>query len=299
MRSAALRPITPDEVEKFWTDGVVVLYDILDLDWLTKLEPAIEELSQSPAMADMSALADALAPSPLVATKPSANRGTFRSGVDHWRSSEVFRDFACNSPLPSIVGTLLRATKINLWEDSVLIKEPGTLERTHWHQDLGYFHVEGSQVCTSWCPLDAVDGASGAMNFVKGSHRGDLYQPNMFVTPLGIPGTNGSPVPDIDALALRSDVDIITFNLGPGDVSIHHARTLHSAGANLTHDRRRRAISVRYCGDDARYFLRAGAPQKAHHAHVHNGDLLDSQDCPVVWTRNQDPGPGFADLLTL
>ena len=121
---------------------------------------------------------------------------------------------------------------------------------------------------------------------MKGSHRGGLYEPNLFVTPMGIPGTNGGPVPNIDALALRGDVDVVTSTLGPGDVSIHHARTLHSAGANLTHDRCRRAISVRYCGDDARYFLRPGVPQKAHHAHVHNGDLSGSQDCPVVWTRD-------------
>lgn len=273
-------------MEQFWNDGVVVLYDILDPAVLLSLAPAIDELFAGTELADMSAFADALDPTANADAQPKA-RGTFRSGVDHWRTSAAFRSFACESALPSIIGEILGATKVNLWEDSVLVKEPGTIERTHWHQDLGYFHVDGEQICTSWCPLDAVDGESGAMQFVKGSHRGDVYQPNLFVTPTVIPGTAGEPVPNIDELAANGELEIISYDLGPGDVSIHHARTLHSAGPNRTADRRRRAISVRYCGDDARYFLRPGAPQKPHHAKVANGDVLDSPDCPVVWVRDQ------------
>ena len=163
-------------------------------------------------------------------------------------------------------------------------------ERTAWHQDIGYFQVEGEQLCTSWIPLDSVDQASGAMSFVRGSHRGDIYRPNLFVTPMEIPGTQGASVPDIDALAVSGDVQLICYELGPGDVTVHHARTLHAAGGNTTTDRRRRAISVRYCGDDARYFIRRGAPQKPHHSTVINGDLLDSDDCPVVWRQDHDHG---------
>ncbi len=280
-----LRAVTSAEVEQFWRDGVVVLYDIIDPALMHSLAPAVDALFDGPELADMSAFADAL--DPAAPPTPPVKRGAFRSGVDHWRSSDEFRAFACDSALPQIIGDILTATKVNLWEDSVLVKEPGTIERTHWHQDIGYFHVEGDQICTSWCPLDDVDGASGAMQFVKGSHRGAIYQPNLFVTSTAIPGTAGEPVPDIDDLAARGEVEVISFDLGPGDVSIHHARTLHSAGPNSTADRRRRAISVRYCGDDAQYFLRPGAPQKPHHASVTNGDVLDSPDCPVVWVRDQ------------
>ena len=33
-----------------------------------------------------------------------------------------------DSALPAIVGVLLRATKVNLYEDSVLVKEPSAAE---------------------------------------------------------------------------------------------------------------------------------------------------------------------------
>ena len=36
--------------------------------------------------------------------------------------------------------------RVWLYEDSVLVKEPGAREATEWHQDLGYFHVDGTQL---------------------------------------------------------------------------------------------------------------------------------------------------------
>ncbi len=287
-----MRPVTAQEIETFWRDGVVCLYGILDIDLISAMAAPIDALLNEPTMADMSAMGDALAASGEVVLSeptPTTQRGAFRSGVDSWRDHEAFRSFACDSPLPAIIGQLLRSSKINLWEDSVLVKEPGTRERTAWHQDIGYFHVEGSQLCTSWIPLDAVDQASGAMSFVKGSHRGEIYRPNLFVTTMDIPGTQGESVPDIEALARSGEAELISYDLGPGDLTVHHARTLHAAGGNTTTARRRRAISVRYCGDDARYLIRSGAPKKPHHEHVSNGQLLDSDDCPVVW-RNTDRG---------
>ncbi len=219
--------------------------------------------------------------SPCRLTARRASTGRFVSGVDHWRTRPQFRVFAADSPLPAIVGALLRATKVNLYEDSVLVKEPGALERTAWHQDLSYFHVDGEQLCTTWCPLDRVGSETGAVRYARGSHRWDeVYRPNLFVSTMPIPGTEGALVPDVDALA---SAEILTFDTEPGDVVVHHARTLHAAGGNRSSSTRRRAISVRYCGDDARVLIRPGAPLKAYQHTVTDGAVLDSPDCPVVW----------------
>jgi ectoine hydroxylase-related dioxygenase (phytanoyl-CoA dioxygenase family) len=211
--------------------------------------------------------------------------GRFVSGVDHWRSQPEFRSFAGDSALPGIVAALLRATKVNLYEDSVLVKEPGAHERTVWHQDLSYFHVDGEQLCTTWVPLDPTDATTGAVRYARGSHRWDaVYRPNLFVSSLPIPGTEGELVPDVDALAAAGDAEVLAFTTEPGDVVVHHARTLHAAGGNRSTTTRRRAISVRYCGDDARVLVRAGAPMKPYQQHVTDGAVPDSPDCPVVWT---------------
>ena len=66
-------------------------------------------------------------------------------------------------------------------------------------------------------------------------------------------------------------------------MAVHHYRTIHGSPANAHATRRRRAISLRYCGDDVRYRFRAGMPvRRTQRGHV-DGDLLDPLDCPRVW----------------
>ena len=81
-----------------------------------------------------------------------------------------------------------------------------------------------------------------------------------------IPGTAGvqPPQPDPDG------PDVFGFDLAVGDLTVHHARTLHSAGPNLT-DAPRRALSIRYCGDDAVVRVKPGAPPKPGFADVEPG----------------------------
>lgn len=276
------------EIEAFWRDGVVCLRSVLDIDYVKSMTGAVERLiteSIGTTMYDMTAMGEDLARAgETILADARTGGGRFISGIDHWRIDPEFAAFACASGVPAIVASLLRTDRLNLWEDSVLVKEPGTRERTAWHQDLSYFHVSGEQVCTTWIPLDATDAETGAMCFARGSHRwSDLYRPNMFVSNMPMVGTVGEQVPDIDQMAAEGKVELLQFDLGPGDMTVHHARTLHAAGGNLSRNRRRRAISVRYCGDDARYHFRPGAPRKAHHEFVNEGDVLDGPDCPVAW----------------
>lgn len=264
-----MRAPTAAEIETFRRDGVVCLRSVLPVELVAGMAGPVEVALGGAQSADLSALAGA-----------PEEQGRFRGGVDHWRYQPEMFAFAAASPLPGLVAALMGSTAIFLYEDSVLAKEPGAAENTHWHQDIGYFHVEGEQVCTTWCPLDPVDEESGAVRFAIGSHRtGTRYRPNLFVSEEPIPGTEGEVVPDIEATGF----DIVSFELGPGDVTVHDARTLHAAGPNRSRDRRRRAISVRYCGDDARIRFRAGAPRKPEQATLHDGESLGGLAHPRVW----------------
>ena len=290
---APLRPVTDDEIDTFWRDGVVCLRSIMPAEWLDRMAGPVDETIVDPAvttdMTEMGGdLAAGLGATVLVDERAPTGtpRGQFRSGVDHWRVHPDFAAFATESPLPGIVAALLRSDKVNLYEDSVLVKEPGTIERTAFHQDQAYFHVDGRQVCTTWVPLDPVRRETGAVGYVRGSHEWDrTWRPNFFVTTETLPDTVGDVVPDIHAAL--DDYDVVFFDVEPGDLTVHHARTLHGAEANRSATLRRRAMSVRYCGDDARYHIRRGAPLKPHHETVSDGYVVDHEACPVVW-----PSPG-------
>jgi len=95
--------------------------------------------------------------------------------------------------------------------------------------------------------------------------------------------------PDIEANP--EDYDILSFDVQPGDVIIHHVLTIHGAGGNPSRDKMRRAISFRYCGDDVTYYDRPGSIDQPYiKEKLKDGDRLFSKDYPIVFPR---PYPEF------
>src|SRR5262245_57737021 len=170
-----LRAVTGTEIQEFWERGVVCLRAILAPESVLAMAEPVEETLRDPrvtvAIAEVAAAAGAEILIDRRVEASGAPRGQFLSGRDHWTVHPAFADFACRSPLPGIAAALLRSRRIWLYEDSVLVKEPGTREETAMHQDLAYFQVDGEQICTLWIPLDSVDARSGAVRYVIGSHR--------------------------------------------------------------------------------------------------------------------------------
>ena len=285
-----LRPITDDEVDTFWRDGVVCLRQVMPLEWLAHMAEPVETSLASASMTDLSAMGDDLEKHAgavrLIDHDLQAKaipRGHFKAGTDHWREQPEFLDLATQSPLGSIVARLLRSEHVWFYEDSVLVKEPGTQEKTAFHQDMAYFHLSGDLVCTTWVPLDPVCAETGAVRFVVGSHHDrSRYRPNMFVTTMALPGTEGTDVPDYDTIGAAH---IVSYDTEPGDITVHHARTIPGAYANASTTQRRRAISVRYAGDDTVFSPVAGGLDKPHHSRMRAGDPLDPAACPLAWPR--------------
>jgi ectoine hydroxylase-related dioxygenase (phytanoyl-CoA dioxygenase family) len=271
--STPLRPVTQDEIGTFERDGVVVLRGILPARWVDRLEPSVAAAYDGDGTADLSALSDV----------DGGSTPRFRAGVDHWLQDPVLREFDCDSPLPQIAAALLRSEHVWLYEDSILVKPPGTTAETRFHADLPYFHVEGDRLATFWCPLDPVTPATGSLRFVRGSHRWDrTFRPNLFVIDEPIPGTEGERVPEIDS----DDPAVLCVDLEPGDLTVHDARTLHGAGPNTSGTTWRRAVSVRYCGDGTVVRHRAGMPVPDHQTALVEGEsLADGPATPQVWPR--------------
>jgi ectoine hydroxylase-related dioxygenase (phytanoyl-CoA dioxygenase family) len=66
---------------------------------------------------------------------------------------------------------------------------------------------------------------------------------------------------------------------------VHHVRTVHGSKENRSTSRARRALTLRYLGDDVRYLERSGAPPDSRKSSALNdGDRADSPDFPLVWT---------------
>ena len=173
-------------------------------------------------------------------------------------------------------------TKLNLFGDQLLVKEPGASAPTPWHHDLPYWRLNGTQIASCWVALDVMGPDNGMVEYVRGSHRSDvLYRPEEFGDDTRFRNMTLERTPDINAN--RDAFDIVTFTMQPGDVIVFHARTLHGSPANVS-TRARRALSVRYTRDDVVFHERPGMPPSpTSTGGLRPGDVLDSDAYPVVW----------------
>lgn len=215
------------------------------------------------------------------------DEGEFFHDAAGWRFYPEIKHVALRSKLPEAVSHLMEAEETRFWEDTTFAKAPRTPQRTVFHQDWSYFQIEGDQCCIVWIPLDRVDAENGRMEYVRGSHlKPKIYAPNVLFAQSASPISPYDKVPDIEAS--RDEYDIISFDVEPGDVIIHHVMTLHGSAGNVSKDRNRRAFSFRYCGEDIRYFDKPGAIEQQYLTRtLKNGDRLSGPDYPLVWQRTE------------
>lgn len=311
--------VTGADVEAFERDGVVCLRQVIDPETTQDLAAALDEMtariSESVAGYDVTELRryiferrntdenahaaqhDIEAIASLVRSAGAralvdqgADQGHFMLDTTTWWRNATIRRLALDSCLPGIAAQLLRASKINYCDDQIFVKAAGTADRTAFHQDYTYFQMRGWQGCVMWISVDHADATSGALSYVRGSHLwGREFLPNVFMAHVSLPGGEGESLEDVETHPEK--YDLVRFDVQPGDAVVHHFRTVHGAGGNhSTHPRR--ALSVRYAGEDMRYHARPGAPVQPYHTHhLSEGEPLDSETFPVVWPR---PFPGFS-----
>ena len=109
--------------------------------------------------------------------------------------------------------------------DLVLMKPAFEGAATPWHQDQAYrkLNYEFDEI-TLWLPLQDVDENSGCLQFVPGSHKGQIKP-------------HRSPNSDFKAHSLEccyipSPQETVSAPMQLGDCSIHDGRVLHASPAN-------------------------------------------------------------------
>ena len=229
------------DVERFEADGALVLRGVFR-DWVEPLRAGVARV-----MAE---------PSPLERTyRPRDGSAPFFQDFCNWQRIPEFRAFVFESPAAEIAARLMRSKTARFFPDHVLVEEPGASTVTPWHQDEPYYAVEGAQTVSFWTPLDPV-ARDTVMECVAGSHRwGSGFRPTRFDgTPL-YPKDAFEEIPDIDAK--RGELNVLGWEVEPGDAIAFTFRTVHGAPANRS-ARRRRAFSSRWVGDDAVQVERGG-----------------------------------------
>lgn len=235
------RPVSDIERAAYARDGAAIVKGVIPDEWIEFMGDAVDRMLSAP---------------DLTASQNYADDGDprFFSLTFPWMFDDAFKAWALHGPLKDVARQVLTdANEIIFFYDQIFAKEPGATKRTPWHQDYPFLPVAGDEQLRIWVPFDKVGADGGAIHYLRGSHKWDVvYHPIGFKDIPEITDTYvNSPYEDWPDFEAEYDTyDWLIAEAEPGDLLLHHPRTIHGSLGNST-ERFRRAITSFYVGDHA------------------------------------------------
>ncbi|MCY1285151.1 Phytanoyl-CoA dioxygenase (PhyH) [compost metagenome] len=252
------RVLSAEEIQRYRDDGVVMIKGAIDPNWMALIENGLEA---------------ARANASLVGKFMSRKVEGYQMDIFLWKRIDALRDLIYYGPFARWAQQLMGAEEVRFFYDQMFVKEPGTDAPTPWHQDLSFWPIRGEQICSFWIPCDPVNRENSGLLYVKGSHK----WPQRFkaISPdyvAAIIDDDMDDIPDINAHPER--YELLDWDMQPGDILMFHPLTLHGSYGNQSRLRRRRALALRWTGDDVVYVPSAKRmPIHFEHASVPGGPL--------------------------
>ncbi len=274
-----MRELSQQEINTYNKDGVIRIKNAVAPSWVERLLAVVEHQMAHPSEWANDA-------------NPDNKENRLFTDRYQWRSNQEIKSYLFESGVAGLAGQAMQSNQARFYFDHLLVKEPGTITPTPWHQDVPYWPFKGTQICSVWLALTDVTVEQSAMEFVRGSHSdGQYYMPKVFGDRENHPGSwakqaAGEEVPDIEAD--RSAFDIVGWDMKAGDAVLFSAWLLHWAPGNSSATKRRAALSTRWLGDDAIWFPHPGADPTVTQkdVSVNPGELArDDNVFPLVWER--------------
>lgn len=247
-KSAASEIITPEIVRAWQEDGAVLIKNAFDPQEMAVVKGAFDyhfaNLSKG-------------------AIDNSTDNAQFLIDLHNpgmWQTPP-YQSLWNETKLLDLAQEMLPNPELWLWYEQIFFKKGSagqTVRRTEWHQDLTLDPLEGDDLLRLWISLEPLDKGY-ALEFVRGSHRGPIYDPNVGAA-VGKIGDDGKPMPVMpDIEADRSQWDIITWAVEPGDMLAFHPGVIHGGGATKPNGVRR-TLTMVLLGRDARYVPKPPPP---------------------------------------
>ncbi len=157
---------------------------------------------------------------------------------------ELLRNSRITEVLTELLGpdTMLQTSKLNT-------KAPGGGAAVEWHQDWAFYPHTNDDMLAFGLMLEDVDADNGPLMVIPGSHKGPILS-HM---------SNGVFCGAIDPDDAAFELDrAVTLTGKAGDMTVHHVRTLHGSGPNMS-DRNRLILFYECHAADAWPLLGAGS----------------------------------------
>jgi len=242
--SYELDPVTgppSDAVAAYDRDGVVSLRNVFKAKWIELLAEGMEI-----------AIKDGYQRNTAFNIATPGEPGFFFYDTFMWQRIDNFRTFIFDSNVAEVAARIMQSKSLIFYFDFMLVKEPGTSNKTPWHYDEAYWPINGNQICNLWVALDDIP-VQTALRFLVGSHLwNQSYNPVHFDPTMDYADLpDRQRMPDWDEEP--GEYELAFSTMKPGDCLVFNSRTFHSAPGNSLKTSRRRALATHWIGDDITY----------------------------------------------
>ena len=220
-------PPTTEIVGTIRTHGFAVVRRILPIELVCDLRREFFAAFSTSGVSADGELATAEQASAVVA---QFGRPTHQSA--HLQATEHYRQL---TQAPALVGLAeqLLSDRVRLLPRQVLrlytrFSRSGAMA----HFDEAFIIRPPHMICNAWIPLGRADTRTGTLLYLPKSHLHDVYRSrDTYHSTLPMPPKDGYPFgPNLDEIAASMGLGPWEYiELGPGDISIHHPRTLHAS----------------------------------------------------------------------
>ena len=196
---------------------------------------------------------------------------------------KIIHDSRMLDAVESIIGNNILITG-----STFFIKEPQNEGFVSWHQDAKYIGLEPHNWLTAWIAITDANIENGCMRMVPKSHLSELvHHEDTF-------GDNnllsrGQNIPNI------KESDSVAIELNAGQMSLHHPRTIHGSGPNLSNKRRIGFAVQSYIGTNVDQLIGKMWAQKArgedtykYHEPAPRPKSLFNQEAVDFWVKTNE-----------
>ncbi|MFI2206182.1 phytanoyl-CoA dioxygenase family protein [Streptomyces sp. NPDC020192] len=154
--------------------------------------------------------------------------------------SDPAREFLLDARLRTVLEVLF-GEEVLAAQSMFYFKPPGARGQA-LHQDNFYLRVEPGTCIAAWVACEPIDRDNGGLEVVPGTHRMDLFCPELADEGQSFAREYVPPPPGLVP---------VPVDLAPGDVLFFNGSLVHGSGPNRSADRFRRSFIGHYVGRSA------------------------------------------------
>jgi ectoine hydroxylase-related dioxygenase (phytanoyl-CoA dioxygenase family) len=212
-----------------------------------------------------------------------------------WKANRAIARVVLAEPIARAIAALAGWTGVRVMIDNIIWKPPAT-KSLGFHQDSAYLSwFTPSDLLTCWIALDDTCADGGTIEFVRGSHKwrlsepeGEFHAPEDYRKPLYKAAKNAGVVPEI-----------VYVEVNAGGGSFHHGWTWHGSGANRSPGPRR-SLVLHAMRSEVEYrpvnFAQGIGPIYSRYKRLADNQL-DENYFPILWREDGYRTPQLESYL--